>query len=86
MSDFDERFKRVSAAVRDFAPALEQSPLALTALHIEREYGPDYSLINREVFELLEAKAAAWDESQRNTDQEREDEKNLIGMLNPKKH
>ncbi|SEK35584.1 hypothetical protein [Pacificibacter marinus] len=68
--DFSKRFDRVCNVVEDLASALEESPFALSALHIERADGPDYSLINRAMFELLQAKAAVWDEAQRNPDQE----------------
>jgi hypothetical protein len=63
--EFSAAFKKLSAAVDVMGEVMERSPLALSALHVERERGPDYTLVNREVFEMIEAKAAAWDEMQR---------------------
>jgi hypothetical protein len=63
--EFSSAFNQFSAAVEVMSEVLEKSPLALSALHVGRESGPDYTIVNREVFEMLEAKASAWDEAQR---------------------
>ncbi|GGH24660.1 hypothetical protein SAMN05444007_103364 [Cribrihabitans marinus] len=89
MSDDDEfeaAFKQLSAAVDVFAGPLEKSPLALSAVHVERENGADYVLLSSEVFKLLEAKAAAWDEAHGDADAEAADEADLLGMLSERKH
>tara|TARA_R110002124_G_scaffold112395_3_gene266471 strand:+ start:2047 stop:2316 length:270 start_codon:yes stop_codon:yes gene_type:complete len=84
--DFEAAFKELSAAVDVFAGPLERSPLALSAVHVEREDGADYTLVSREVFEVLEAKAAAWDEAHRDVDAEAAAEADFLGMLSKRKH
>lgn len=82
-SEFEAAFKQLSAAVDVFAGPLEKSPLALSAVHVERKDGADYVLVNRAYFEVLDAKAAAWDEAHRDADAEAAD---LLGMLSERKH
>jgi hypothetical protein len=84
--EFEAALNCLNAAVDVFAGPLEQSPLALSAVHIERQDGADYVLLSSEVYKLLEAKAAAWDEAHRDADAEAADEADLIGMLSERKH
>lgn len=63
--EYQDAFRKLKATVDVFADVLERSPLALSPVHIERDGEADYTLMNRKVFELIEAKAAAWDEDQR---------------------
>ena len=80
-ADFNAAFKGLEKAVETLAAPLEQSPLAQSALHIERSGQTDYTLINREYFELLEAKAAAWDEAQRDPAAEASEEAALLAAM-----
>lgn len=80
-ADFATAFEAVEAAVDKLAGPLEQSPLAQSALHIERQDATDYTLVNREYFEMLEAKAAAWDEAHRDSDAEASAEANLLAAM-----
>ncbi|SLN57902.1 hypothetical protein AQS8620_02585 [Aquimixticola soesokkakensis] len=84
--EFETAFKQLGAAVDVFAGPIEKSPLAQSAVHIERQDGADYVLVNRDVFEAVEAKAAAWDEAHRDGDAEVSAEAELLGMLSERKH
>ncbi|PTA98880.1 MULTISPECIES: hypothetical protein [unclassified Sulfitobacter] len=63
--EYAAAFSKLEAAVAAFAEVLERSPLALSAIHIERDGATDYTLMNRTYYETLDAKAAAWDEGPR---------------------
>ncbi|MBQ0718400.1 MAG: hypothetical protein KBT64_14415 [Sulfitobacter litoralis] len=79
--EYAAAFSKLEAAVAAFADVLERSPLALSAIHIERDGGADYTLLNRTNFETLEAKAAAWDEAQRDVVAEDVAEAYLLARL-----
>lgn len=78
---FNAAFENLKVAVDAMAEPLEQSPLAQSALHIERDGMTDYTLVNREYFELLEAKAAAWDDAHRSAESEEAEEAALLGLM-----
>lgn len=79
--DFKAAFKNLEVAIDAMAEPLEQSPLAQSALHIEREGKTDYTMVNREYFDLLEAKAAAWDEAHRSAESEEAEEAALLDLM-----
>jgi len=79
--EYASAFSKLEAAVAAFAEVLERSPLALSAVHINRDVGADYTVMNRKVFERIEAKAAAWAEGHRDVAAEDVAEAYLLARL-----
>lgn len=83
---FSDAWREVEEAVDRFSVVLEQSPLAVSPLHMEWEGRADYTLVNRGYFELLQGKADEFDEMFRDPEREEREQQELLAMLYPTKH